>query len=318
MLFCCTLLGKRFIYLSAKGAGRGREPTGKVLPVRGCRLAYLAVCALAVLAVLVLLLLQPPASVPAGAAEDGVPLPIIMYHSIVNQSSRWGTYVISADELESDLKYIQEQGYTTVTIEDLIGYVYDGKPLPEHPIMLTFDDGYYNNYLYAYPLLKKYGMRAVLSIVGKYSDQYSVVKDENPAYSHVTWDQIREMSESEVVEIQNHSYNLHTINKDRTGSMKVSGETAEHYRTVLISDTIRLQAMIDRMTGKMPEAFTYPFGLVSKDSTAIIQEIGFRASLSCYSGVNTITKNPDGLYLLKRLLRPHGKSLSSILTRAMK
>lgn len=318
MLFCCTLLDKCFIYLGAKGAGRGKGPTGRVLPVKGYRLVCLAMCAMALLEIVVLLFLQSPASVPVGATEDGVPLPIIMYHSIVNQSSQWGTYVISADELESDLKYIREQGYTTVTVEDLIGYVYDSKPLPERPIMLTFDDGYYNNYLYAYPLLKKYGMRAVLSIVGRYSDQFSVVKDVNPAYSHVTWDQVREMSESQVIEVQNHSYNLHTINKDRTASMKVSGETAEHYRTVLISDTIRLQAMIDRMTGKMPEAFTYPFGLVSQDSTAIIREIGFRASLSCYPGINTITKNPDNLYLLKRLLRPHGKPLSSILTRSMK
>lgn len=258
-------------------------------------------------------------SAPAGAVpEQGVRMPILMYHSIVNQPSRWGTYVISADELEADLKYIQQQGYTTVTIADLICYVYDGMPLPEKPIMLTFDDGYYNNYLYAVPLLQKYHMRAVLSIVGHYTDQYSLVKESDPAYSHMTWEQVKEVADSGVMEIQNHSYNLHTIGSSRTASMKVSGESIEHYRTVLISDAIRLQAMIDRVTGRLPEGFTYPFGLISNDSTPILRQLGFRATLSCYSGINTITREPDCLFLMKRLLRPHGRSASAILAQALK
>jgi peptidoglycan/xylan/chitin deacetylase (PgdA/CDA1 family) len=252
-------------------------------------------------------------SIETGASEENIRLPIIMYHGIMNEPGRWGTYVISADELEHDLKYIKANGYKTVTVQDIVDYVYDGKALPEKPIMLTFDDGYYNNYLYAFPLLKKYEMKAVISIIGKYTDIYSLTIYDDPIYSHVTWDQIIEMVESGFVEIQNHSYNMHIINKERVASMKARGESEEHYRTVLISDTIKLQSSVDNYTGQMPIAFAYPFGSVSKDSIEILKEVGFKSTFTCYAGINTITSDPECLYLLKRLLRPHGKSISKLL-----
>lgn len=252
-------------------------------------------------------------SAEAFAEHSGVPLHIVMYHSIAKDRNRWGTYVISPDEFESDLKLIKSRGYTTVTVQNLIDYVYDGKALPEKPIMITLDDGYYNNYLYAYPLLKQYNMKAVISIVGKYTDVYSLAEDKNSSYAHLTWKEVNEMIDSGVIEIQNHSYDLHSVDQGRRGSMKVSGETAGHYRTVLVSDAVRLQALIKANTGYTPGAYTYPYGLISSESTGILKEIGFKASLSCYSGVNRITRDPECLFLLKRLLRPHGKALKDVL-----
>ena len=61
---------------------------------------------------------------------------------------------------------LQVKGYTAITVSDLLAYVQDGADLPEKPVMITFDDGYYNNYIYAYPLLKQRGMKAVVSIIG--------------------------------------------------------------------------------------------------------------------------------------------------------
>ena len=89
-----------------------------------------------------------------------VELPIIMYHSVLK--SRSGDYIVHPSELENDLKYIKENGYETVVMADLINFVYEGVELPEKPIMITFDDGYYNNLGYAVPLLQKYGMKAVI------------------------------------------------------------------------------------------------------------------------------------------------------------
>ena len=246
-------------------------------------------------------------------AEAGIQLPIIMYHGVLEKPDAWGTYVISVSELESDLQQIQKAGYHTVTIEELIDYVYDGAPLPEKPILLTFDDGYYNNYLYVYPLLQKYDMKAVLSIIGKYTDLYSVSREENPVYSHVTWRQVREMAESGLVEIQNHSYNLHTIDKTRSASMKVSGETLGHYTTTLVADAIRLQRLIDEQIQQLPQAYTYPYGLVSEESIPILREAGFRCTLCCMAGMNTITRDPGCLVLMKRLLRPHGTGVAELL-----
>ena len=245
--------------------------------------------------------------------NNGIPLPILMYHSIVENPSCWSTYVISPSELERDLNFLQANGYQTVTVRELINYVDGNGQLPDKPILLTFDDGYYNNYLYAYPLLQQYCMKAVLSPVGRYADQYSLSEDFNPEYAHATWVQLREMSDAGVMELQNHSYNMHTITSNRTASMKVSGESAEHYRTALVADAIRMQALMDSQTGRLPEAYTYPFGLVSNESISILKEMGFRATLSCSTGINYITDDPKCLFLLKRYLRPHGKAASTIL-----
>ncbi len=109
--------------------------------------------------------------------QEGVRLPIIMYHSMLKDQSRQGQYVISPDTFESDLKYLKAHGYTSVTMQELIDYVKKGAPLPEKPIVLSFDDGYYNNYLYAYPLAKQYGFKIVIAPIGYYTDQYSKVDD---------------------------------------------------------------------------------------------------------------------------------------------
>ena len=110
---------------------------------------------------------------PVIAQNDGeeIILPIIMYHSLLKDEKYQGKYVLSPDLFESDLKYLEQNGYTTIVIQDLIDYFDKGTPLPEKPIMLTFDDGYYNNYLYAYPLLKKYNSKAVISINGFYTEK---------------------------------------------------------------------------------------------------------------------------------------------------
>ena len=67
---------------------------------------------------------------------------------------------------------------------------------------------------------------------------------------------------------------------------------------------MRLQNEFKEYTDYVPSTFTYPFGSVEKCSTDIIKELGFKASLSCSSGINFITKNEDSLFLLKRNNRP--------------
>ena len=148
---------------------------------------------------------------PANAVpEEGCELPIIMYHGLLKEEARQGKYVLSPARFESDLKYLKENGYHTVVVQDLIDYVEKGVPLPEKPVMLTFDDGYYNNYYYAFPLLEEYDAKIVISPICRYTDEYSQAEDAHPNYSHITWDNINEMIDSGRVEIQNHSYNMHS------------------------------------------------------------------------------------------------------------
>ncbi|MBQ2296334.1 MAG: polysaccharide deacetylase family protein, partial [Clostridia bacterium] len=194
---------------------------------------------------------------------DKIELPIIMYHHISKKSSALGAYVITREQFESDLKLIEEKGYETITSQNLVDY-FDGKfELPEKPIMITFDDGYLSFYEYAYPLLKQYNMKAVLSVIGKYSDLYSDCDDRNVNYAHVTWDNIKEMSQSGLVEMANHTYDLHTLN-NRKGSTIKPGESDDCYKMMLASDLKTVQNKLNEVTRITPIAFTYPFGRVCK------------------------------------------------------
>ena len=244
---------------------------------------------------------------------DKIEVPILMYHSILRSTNTHGNYIISEAAFEAVLKYLKDNGYTTVVMQDLIDYVYKGKTLPEKPVVLTFDDGYFNNFFYAFPLLQKYNSKAVLSIIGYYTDLYTKTPDENPSYSHVTWNDVKKMMDSGLVEMQNHSYNLHTTDKGRNGSKKKKGESDAQYKAMLTEDLGKLQDCFKTNTGYTPNTFTYPFGSVSNASFDIIKEMGFKASLSCESGMNTITRDPECLYMLKRYLRTPKKSAESIL-----
>ncbi len=271
--------------------------------IKVSRLAKASVCALAFLLAGFLIFALSRPVVTADGKEDGIPVPIVMYHFILADTSRSGDYIITPAQFEADLKYLQEKGYHTVVMSDLINYVHYGTPLPEKPVVLSFDDGYYNNYLYAYPLLQQYNMKAVISIIGSQADRYTELGENHPAYSHCTWDQLREMADSGLVEIQNHTYDLHTTNNGRKGCAKKPGETEEAYRKILTDDVMKLQKKIEENLGFLPNTFTYPFGSFTKETKEIIRALGFQATLSCENGISKITSSPNSLFMLKRFLR---------------
>lgn len=238
--------------------------------------------------------------------EKGVTVPIVMYHSVLKDSQKSGKYIITPATLEEDLKYLVNNGYTTITMSDLISYVYEDTPLPEKPIILTFDDGHYNNLGYAVPLLEKYHMKGIISIVGEYTDTFSKTDEANLNYSYLRWKDIKQLIASGTIEFQNHTNNLHATSNGRMGCSKKSYESNESYSNILSNDILTLQKKFWQNTGYMPNTFTYPFGSISKASLPIIKQLGFKASLSCASGINYITKDPNCLYCLKRNNRPSG------------
>ena len=241
-------------------------------------------------------------NIPAINTDNGIDVPIIMYHSVLKSAKKQTKYIVTPAQLESDMLWLKSNGYTTVFIQDLINYVYNGTPLPSKPVVLTFDDGYYNNLIYLYPLLKKYNMKAVISIIGIYSEEYSKTLDLNPSYAHLTWDNINELSDSGLVEILNHSYNMHKTDT-RKGCKILSGESYNEYKTVLAKDIMKTQELLNSNCKIAPIAFTYPFGYMCEESEGIIKELGFKASLSCYEKINHITRDESCLYMLKRFNR---------------
>lgn len=251
-------------------------------------------------------------------AKDSVSeydLPIIMYHHILKDQKKHGKFIISPDELEADLKYLKEQGYSTVLPRDVIAYQESGTPLPEKCVMLTFDDGHLSYLEYAVPLLEKYEMTALVSVVGAYTNDYTVHPDKAVAYAYLDWNDIANLSKSAHTEIGNHTYDLHTTSRGRQGCARMKGESAERHREVFVNDTKKMRDLILDYTETNADCFTYPFGFLCKETEEEIKKLGFKMSLSCTEGVNKISRD-SSLFKLKRYNRPHGKSVEEILKKA--
>lgn len=243
-------------------------------------------------------------------------VPIIMYHHV--KSSQPGKDSITQSEFEDDLKYLQKNNYNTITMQDLIDYVYNDGELPENPIILSFDDGLLSTYLNVYPLLQQYNMKVVLSILGLSSEKFSKTVDININYSHATWDQLNEMQASGLVEIQNHSYDMHNTTNGRYGSSQKKNESFEAYETYLTEDITLFNEKVNLALKTIPNTFTYPYGKYNDNSETILKDLGFKATLTCNFGINVISKDKDCLYELKRICRAHNQSIEKALTEGMK
>ena len=248
-------------------------------------------------------------------SRSSVEIPIIMYHGITQNPSKEKEYFISKDRFERDLKWVQKEGYTTIFPSQLIDYVYNGTSLPEKPIILSFDDGYCNNYINAFPLLQEYNMKATIAIIGIESEISSNDVYRVPASCSLSWGEIAILARSGLVEFSNHSYDLHETNRGRKGADIKPGESLENYRQVLTKDLIKNQSLIELATGRTPKVFVWPFGAYPLDGSAepILKDLGFKASFNSYQRTSIVERgNTDSLFGLGRYLRNPKFSMETI------
>jgi peptidoglycan/xylan/chitin deacetylase (PgdA/CDA1 family) len=257
-------------------------------------------------AALVLALHTWAPAVPADA-HAAVSVPIIMYHSVCPDDSQSCSYVISAAQFENDMKYLRERGYTAVFVSQISDFVRSGAPLPEKPVAVTLDDGFYNSLSQVLPILEKYDMRATVSVVGAYAEKASGCADKDPFYAYLSWDDIRALAASGRVEIGSHSWDMHRLGA-RRGCAKMPGESGEAYARALESDLGRLQSALKTSSGIAPAVFAYPYGLISPGSADVLRNMGFAAALGCEEKVNVLTGGEAQLYHLGRFNRPAGIS----------
>lgn len=246
---------------------------------------------------------------------DYISLPIIMYHSIYDSDN--GDYVVSPQTVENDFKYLKNNGYNSVFIEDVINYVYYDKELPENPVVISADDGFYNNITYLLPLLEKYDMKATISVVGYYTEVLGANDPHIPEYSYMTWDDIKASSKSGRIEFANHTYNMHSASS-RKGCAKLNYETEEEYAKAFIDDIGLMQSLTKINTGITPAIFTYPMGYISKESIPLLKSMGFTAALNCYEKPNRINHDENCLFTLNRYNRPAGISTEEFMKKALK
>ena len=259
---------------------------------------------------------ESPVIVPVDSRES-IEIPIIMYHSLTENPSSESEYVISADRFESDLKWLSDQGYTTILPSQLIAYAQAGTRLPAMPVIISFDDGFANNYTLAFPLLQKYSAKAVIALIGSESDISSDAPYRDPHCSNLTWTEAATMARSGLVEFANHTYSLHSAaSGGRKGADMLPGESFDAYRQTLRENLQKNQDLILNKTGKSPQVFAWPYGAYPMDGSAdkILHELGFEASFISWQHTSTVyAGKPETLYNLGRYLRTPDFDMHSII-----
>ncbi len=169
-------------------------------------------------------------------------LPILMYHNINDEYENHNKNVeMSSQDFISQMTALKDYGYTTIFFEDYINYLTYGTELPPKPILVTFDDGYLNNYTVAYPILKQLGMKATIFIVTGRMGVDGVV-----TYPHFTWEQAKIMENSGVIDIQSHT-NYH-------------GELINLSKNDVILELRKSKYLIEKNLNKKVIALAYPYG----------------------------------------------------------
>ncbi len=151
----------------------------------GGRQIWTIIAVLAILLGALLLLAKPqdnPEPAPMLPADDTQVL-VLNYHMV---NSMFISLAIEPDDFDWQMKYLVDHGYHTITPDELYDFLAGTGKLPERPVLITFDDGYVDNYTTAYPILKKYNLKATIFVVTGFLSKRK---------GYLTWDQLREMEQ---------------------------------------------------------------------------------------------------------------------------
>lgn len=257
---------------------------------------------------------------PAWAAQSFIAL---AYHN-VEDSEPDQTYVgISTERLISQFSWLQRNGYQPVTVDDLLAARDGGKPLPEKAVLLTFDDGYESFYTRVFPVLKAFRFPAVLALVGAWLEggadttvRYAPdkIRPEQTAIvqfgdlkvrrdQFLTWDQLREIRDSGLVEIGSHSHDAHhglpanpqgnsqpDVTTARFDSVTGLYESEAGARRALNADTAQMVEKIAAELGRRPRVMVWPYGEHSETAISIAAANGLPIAFTLADGLATVDK----------------------------
>lgn len=182
--------------------------------------------------------------------NDNRGVPIICYHHVCEDNPSKSSIIVTNEKFTEHLKTLKDNDYTTLTMSQLYDYLFNNKPIPEKSVMITFDDGYNDNYSNAFPILKKFNMNATIFVI-------SSLVDTAP---YMTSSQVKELSDYGI-DIQSH--------------------TANHADLITLSYENQLKEFIDskialeKVTGKSINSIAYPLGHFNKDSKKAAKEAGY-------------------------------------------
>ena len=223
----------------------------------------------------------------------------LSYHEVLADHEPATPTAVRASDLARQFAWLQANGYHPVSVDQILAARNSGPPLPPKAILLTFDDGKKDVYTRAFPLLKLFGYPAVIALVGKWMDVPAdqVVDYDGkplPRSDFITWEQVREMQDSGLIEVASHSYDLHHgIIANPQGNTQPAATTRQYadgryeddaaYLARLRTD---LRDSISQHTGKAPRIIVWPYGRSNLAAQEVAAQLGMPIGLTLIDGFN--------------------------------
>lgn len=271
---------------------------------------------------LLLALLLLPATVLGATPADFIAL---CYHEVERDGSGGLTRTaVTAGDLAAQFAWLQANGYRPVSLQQILDARQGGAALPEKAILLTFDDGRRDVYTRVLPLLRLFDYPALVALVGSWLEvpaggTVDYDGTPQPRGNFVSWDEVREMQRSGLVEIASHSYDLHRgISANPQGNTQPAAvtrrfaagsyETDEAYLARIRTDLQRNRELIRRETGVAPRAIVWPYGRSNGAAQQIASELGMPVGMTLEDGSNDAA---TPLTTIRRFLIEETPSLQS-------
>ena len=215
--------------------------------------------------------------IPAYAKE----VPVLTYHHILKEqelrdyhyytSGKLNNMIVLLDDFKKQMNLLNEKDYNTVTLKEFEAFVKGVKHVPENSVLLTFDDGHKNNYINAYPVLKKYNFTAVEFLVtSRETDKTVPFSTETTQF--LSWDEVK--AGSDVFEYASHTHDYHSTDN----------KTGRAYLVTKSKNDIKkdIQKSIDLIGGTT--TFAYPYGAYNDTSIQALKELNFQMAFTVRSG----------------------------------
>ena len=200
-------------------------------------------------------------------------IPVLMYHSIPDNSSG-NIMEVSKRQFQEEMKYLNDKGYHTLSADEFYDFIVKDKPVPKKSVLITFDDGYENQYKNAYPILKEYKFHAIMFIITDYLDKGTLYLKSN---------ELKTMSDNGI-NIESHTTNHAKLDKiaykDQLLNLKDSKD------------------ILEKICNKAVRFIAYPYGYFNKDTVTSCQKAGYIMAFTTSGKWANVNK---GVYAINRI-----------------
>lgn len=221
--------------------------------------------------------------------DNSPTLSVLMFHMVTEDmpdEKELETLYVTDEVFRKYVEYFSKS-YNIVSLDEACDIIKNKKKVDNPNLMaITFDDGYQNNYILAYPILKELGVKANINVIARYTDEGY------PGY--LTWQQVKEMTDSGVITIGSHTYDSHYYTNDNKGKSRpvlastLLNESNEERKERIFYDLSLADDMISNNIGKEINIIAYPYGVPPFDLMEdISRDFGYNIQIMVRPGVNS-------------------------------